>query len=117
MIERIMPGTAAGFLFDSAHLGRPVNSSVAEESSADAERIRRWVLVYLGVLVGEDSGSIDIDVPFSRFDLDSVDAVEMAAEFERAFGCEVGPEFFLQSAPTLRAMIPHLIEVAGAKRP
>jgi acyl carrier protein len=92
-----------------------VNKSIAEESPADVERIRRWVVVYLGVLVGEDSRSIDIDVPFSRFDLDSVDAVEMAAEFEKAFRCEVGPEFFLQSAPTIRAMVPRLVELARAK--
>ena len=88
--------------------------SIEGHSSADTERIRRWVVVYIGVLVGEESDSIDMDAPFSRFDLDSVDAVEMAAEFEKAFGCEVGPEFFLQSTPSIRDMVPRLVEAANA---
>ena len=62
----------------------------------------------------KESDSIDMDAPFSRFDLDSVDAVEMAAEFEKAFGCEVGPEFFLQSTPSIRDMVPRLVEAANA---
>jgi acyl carrier protein len=91
-----------------------MGSDASAGSSADAEQIRRWVVVYLGVLVGEDARSIDIDAPFFSFDIDSVDAVEMAAEFEKAFGCEVGPEFFLQSAPSVREMVPHLVAVAEA---
>lgn len=90
--------------------------SITGLSSADMERVRRWVVVYIGVLVGEESDSIDMDSPFSRFDLDSVDAVEMAAEFEKAFGCEVRPEFFLQSAPSLREMVPQLLGAAQAEK-
>ncbi len=90
--------------------------SIARLSPADAERVRRWVVVYIGVLVGEESDTIDMDAPFSRFDLDSVDAVEMAAEFEKAFGCEVGPEFFLQGTPSLREMVPRLLEAAQAEK-
>ena len=96
--------------------GAGVTDSIAGSSSADAERVRRWVVVYIGVLVGEDSDSIDMDAPFSRFDLDSVDAVEMAAEFEKAFGCDVGPEFFLQSKPSLREMVPQLLGAAQAEK-
>ena len=82
----------------------------------EAEPIRRWLVVYIGVLVGEASESIDMDAPFSRFDLDSVDAVEMAAEFEKAFECEVGPEFFLQGTTSLREMVPQLLAAAQAEK-
>ena len=51
-------------------------------------------MVYIGVLTGEDSDSIELDAPFSRFDLDSVDVVEMASQFEKAFDCEVGAGVF-----------------------
>ena len=77
---------------------------------ADQARIRRWIVVYLAVVVGNDSDGIEIDVPFSQFDLDSVDAVEMAAEFEKAFGLEIGPEFFLRGEPTIRDMVEALVE-------
>jgi acyl carrier protein len=83
--------------------------------SLDDKRIQRWVQVYLAVLIGHDSDSVDVDIPFSRFDLDSVDAVEMAAEFEKAFGYDIGPEFFLQSTPSVRQMVEQLVAAAPAE--
>ncbi len=77
--------------------------------AGDAARISRWMVVYLAVLVGQDSDAIDIDTPFRQFDLDSVDAVEMAAEFERAFGVDIGPEFFLRGEVTVREMVEALV--------
>lgn len=81
---------------------------------ADLARVRRWIVVYLAVLVGKDSDAIEIDVPFSHFDLDSVDAVEMAAEFEKAFSFEIGPEFFLRGEPTVSEMAAALVEQRAA---
>lgn len=90
-------------------------SSTIATATVDAESVGRWIVVYLAVLIGEDSASIDWDAPFSSFDLDSVDAVEMAAQFEKAFGCEIGPEFFLQSTPTVRDMVPRLVAEAQGR--
>jgi acyl carrier protein len=81
---------------------------------ADPERIHRWIVVYLAVLVGRSSDTIDSDSPLSDFDLDSVDAVEMAAEFEKAFGLGIGPEFFLRGEPTVRDMVEALVEGRAA---
>ena len=80
----------------------------------DAARLRRWLVVYLAVLTGEDSEAIDIDMPLARFDLDSVDAVEMASQFEKTFGCQIGPEFFLQGEPSVRALVPRLVAALEA---
>ncbi|WP_421725958.1 acyl carrier protein [Bauldia sp.] len=78
----------------------------------DTDRIRRWLIVYLAILVGEPSESIEANVPFSRFDIDSVDAVQMAAEFEKAFAVEIGPEFFLRGELTLDEMVALIAETA-----
>ena len=80
---------------------------MAEKAIAkpDPGRIDRWLAIYLAVLVGKPSELIDRDIPLSRFDIDSVDAVRMALEFERAFRCEVGPELFLGGGKSLREMV------------
>ncbi len=80
---------------------------------ADEARVRRWIVVYLAVLVGQDSDGVDIDMPFRHFDLDSVDAVEMASEFEKAFGYAIGPEFFLNGDTTVRDMAGDLVNGRG----
>lgn len=71
----------------------------------DYDKVRRWIIVYIAVLVGEPSDSIETSVPFSRFDLDSVDAVQMAAEFEKTFHVEVGPEFFLRGHQSIEEIV------------
>jgi acyl carrier protein len=81
-------------------------------AAADAGRIDRWLAIYLAVLVGKPSGAIDRDMPLSRFDIDSVDAVQMALEFERAFNCQVGPELFLGGGQSIREMVPVLLTLA-----
>jgi acyl carrier protein len=80
----------------------------------DAVRLQRWLVVYLAVLTGEDSDSIDADAPLAQFDLDSVDAVEMASQFEKTFACRIGPEFFLQGRQSVRALVPRLLEAVAA---
>ena len=83
----------------------------AEVPAVDS-RIERWLVVYIAVITGEDSDSVDVGAPLSRFDLDSVDAVEMAQEFEKAFARRIGPEFFLQGDQSLRQLVPRLLAAA-----
>ena len=80
----------------------------------DGKKIARWVVIYLAVLSGRSSDSIDLDTRFAEFDIDSVDAVEMATEFEKAFGVGIGPEFFLRGDRSVRDMVEDLAERVAA---
>jgi acyl carrier protein len=82
--------------------------------TASEQKIGRWVVIYLAVLSGVDSDSIDLDTRFAEFDIDSVDAVEMAAEFAKAFGVDIGPEFFLRGDQPVRHMVDELVERVSA---
>ena len=61
----------------------------------DSDSLKRWMTLYLAVLIGEPSETIDTSESISFFDLDSVDAVTMAIELEDKFGIVVHPETFL----------------------
>ena len=54
----------------------------------------------------------DDDSEYCSSNIDSVDAVEMAAEFGKAFGYDIAPEFFLRSAPSVREMVEELAAAA-----
>jgi acyl carrier protein len=75
-----------------------------EESHMGDLDVRRWILVYVATIVGEDSDSLDIHAPLSRYDFDSLDAVEMAVAFEKTFGRETHPELFLRSDQTIAGL-------------
>ncbi|WP_371345132.1 acyl carrier protein [Ancylobacter sp. IITR112] len=85
------------------------------QATLDHARVLRWIIVYLAVISGEDSDTIDADAPLSSFDLDSVDAVEMALQFETTFDQRIGAEFFLIGEPTLRELAE--VIVANAAEP
>ncbi len=70
--------------------------------------IGRWVVVYIASVVGQKSELLDLDAPMAIYDFDSIDAVEMAFEFERTFGREVDPHVLLQSDQTVGGLIAHL---------
>ena len=93
-----------------ANQGEPKVEEGTSPAGADPTRIGRWIVIYLAVLAGRRSDSIDIDRPLADFDLDSVNAVELALEFERAFGLELDPEFFLYGNQSLREMVAKLAE-------
>ena len=84
------------------------------QASLDSERVLRWIVVYLAVISGEDSDTIDPDMPLSHFDLDSVDAVEMALQFETTFDRQIGAEFFLAANATVRGLDELIIANAAA---
>jgi acyl carrier protein len=94
-------------------LGKRLSGKETSGNPIEA-RVDRWLVMYLAVLTGEKSEAIDRAASLSAFDIDSVDAVEMAAEFEKAFDCEVDPEFFLRGRESIAEMVPFLAEVAGA---
>ncbi|MDQ0347348.1 acyl carrier protein [Ancylobacter vacuolatus] len=83
------------------------------QTSLDSERVRRWIVIYLAVISGEDSDTIDLDSRLSHFDIDSVDAVEMALQFETTFNRPIGAEFFLVSELTIRELAGQIVANAA----
>lgn len=67
--------------------------------------VGRWVALYVATVAGEDADALDLHAPMSVHDLDSVDAVEMVMEFEKAFACEADPEQVLRGDRTLAELI------------
>jgi len=78
--------------------------------------VGRWAILYVATVAGEDSDTLDLEAPMSVHDFDSVDAVEMAMEFEQAFGCEADPEQFLRGDHTLADLIERLRERLARSR-
>ncbi|WP_018389704.1 acyl carrier protein [Ancylobacter sp. FA202] len=83
------------------------------QTSLDSERVLRWIVIYLAVISGEDSETIDLDSHLSHFDIDSVDAVEMALQFETTFNRPIGAEFFLVSELTIRELAGRIVANAA----
>ncbi|MCQ4162084.1 phosphopantetheine-binding protein [Roseomonas sp. GC11] len=74
----------------------------------DEAGIRHWMLLHLAVLAGEPVESLSAEEPLARHDLDSVDAVQMALELEKALGLELEPELLMdgrQNVAALAAML------------
>jgi acyl carrier protein len=85
------------------------------QATLNSERVRRWIVVYLAVISGEDSDTIDADMPLSHFDIDSVDAVEMALQFETTFDRRIGAEFFLVAERTIRDLAEQIVANAAER--
>ncbi|KQT56083.1 hypothetical protein ASG52_24495 [Methylobacterium sp. Leaf456] len=76
--------------------------------------LRRWAIVYVATVSGEDSDEIDCDAPMQVYDFDSVDAVEMALEFEKTFETRADPEWFMKGEQSLSVLISTLEEARKA---
>jgi len=82
----------------TAHLPRELNAANA----------RRWAKAYIAHLLGKPDAEIDLFQPFTRYGLDSMDAVVMAGEMEEHFAVEIDPALFLQEAATLGELLAQL---------
>ncbi|HEV7665129.1 MAG TPA: acyl carrier protein [Chloroflexota bacterium] len=51
-------------------------------TARSAEDVERWLIERLQARVGENAEPVDGHLPFSYYGLDSIDAVELAAELE-----------------------------------
>ncbi|NYZ11328.1 acyl carrier protein [Azospirillum sp. RWY-5-1] len=72
--------------------------------------VNRWIMVHVATLLGVDSGTIDPAAPLSTYDLDSVDAIEMAMQFECAFGRAIHPEIFMDGDRSIDALAEQLAD-------
>ncbi len=69
--------------------------------------MERWIKEYIAGLIGEPVESIDSHVKFLEFDMDSIDAVTMALEMEKALKLDVPPEIFLDGLTTIEETLHH----------
>lgn len=72
--------------------------------------IGRWITVYVATLLGLESETIDPAAPLASYDLDSVDAVEMALRFESTFGRPIHPETFMDGSKSISALAEQLAD-------
>lgn len=79
--------------------------------------VGRWAALYVATVAGEKADALDLHAPMSVHDFDSVDAVEMAMAFEKAFACEADPEQFLRGDHTLAELIEGLRDRLERRRP
>jgi acyl carrier protein len=79
--------------------------TVSEEPKIERNLLRSWMKAYLATVVGERSENIDTQDPLSAYDLDSIDAVTMALEMEKALGNPVHPEMFLDNNASIDDVI------------
>lgn len=75
-----------------------------------AETVKRWITVYVATLLNLESATIDPAAPLANYDLDSVDAVEMAMRFECAFGRPIHPESFMDGVKSIGALAEQLAD-------
>lgn len=70
----------------------------------DRDALQHWMMAYLATICGLPADAMDPAQPLAAYDLDSVDAVEMALELEKAFGLVLDPETFLESRNSVSAI-------------
>lgn len=85
------------------------------QRTAGRAEIERWMVLYVAIVVGVDADDLDPGSPLASHDLDSVDAVNMALEFEDAFSLEIGPETFLDGDATLAAIAARVADAVPAR--
>ncbi|PWC40605.1 acyl carrier protein [Azospirillum sp. TSO35-2] len=88
-------------------------------ATADLDRdgLQRWMMAYLATICGLAADRMDPAQALAVYDLDSVDAVEMALELEKAFGIALHPETFLDTATSVAAIADHVAGTRPGSRP
>lgn len=79
----------------------------------DRETLLNWLKAHLAAISGGRSEDVDDDHPLSRYDLDSVDAVQTALDVETAFGFPLHPDTFLHDDATVGALADALFSAAA----
>jgi acyl carrier protein len=74
-----------------------------------ADDIERWLLDQLQARLGDRTEDVDSHMPFSYYGLDSIDAVELAAELEEWLGAPVSATLTFDY-PTVSAVAQYLAE-------
>ena len=89
------------------------STSRAETGLASREEIRDWLVEHVAAKLGVARDTIALDLPFERFGLDSIDAVELAGMLATRLGREL-PETLLYEHSTLDRLAEHLDATSSA---
>ena len=80
----------------------------------DPVALQQWMTAYIATVTGISSDIIRPAEPMRTYDLDSLDAVEMALDFERMYGLAVHPEFFMDGAASIESLVESLCRSGAA---
>jgi acyl carrier protein len=71
------------------------------------DEVTSWIKSYLARITGQDVDSIDADLPFERFGLDSTAAVGLSGDLGALFHVELSADAVFEH-PTIRALAAHV---------
>lgn len=77
--------------------------------------IERWLADYVAKISYTSPATIDVERPFSHFELDSIATVEMTADIEDWLGVRLEPTL-IWDYPTIARLATHLSDLKAAVR-
>ena len=85
-----------------------VRASVASDESADEASIRRWLRARVAAKLGIAPAAVDAREPFTRYGLESRDAIAMTGELQEWLGRALPPTL-VYDYPNIEALAAHLV--------
>ena len=79
----------------------------ASKSRRSEKEIQEWMVAKLGAMLKMDVAKIDTKTPLTRYGVDSVRLVEVAAELEKWLGRKIDDDV-LQDHPDIQSLAKHL---------
>lgn len=74
---------------------------------APRARIEHWLVDYVAKIARQDTAAVDVERPFSHYDLDSIATVEMTADIEDWLGVTLEPTL-IWDYPTIARLASYL---------
>jgi acyl carrier protein len=93
-------------------LERPV---AIRATAAPHARIEHWLVDYVAKIARQDAAAVDVERPFSHYDLDSIATVEMTADIEDWLGVRLEPTL-IWDYPTIAGLASYLSGLKPAAR-
>jgi acyl carrier protein len=87
--------------------------SVPDDPSA-FERIRSWLVTEIARRAGIPETSIDVNLPFATYRVDSMEGVNMAGALEDLLDMELEPTL-IWDYPTIEKLARHLAELSSGQ--
>jgi 8-amino-7-oxononanoate synthase len=105
---------------DTHALTAPTRTHLPEDAGVLPEQLAAAIAAWLAAEIAQRAkiapGQIDLDQPFDRYGLDSLEVVTLASALEAKLSRRL-PETLLWEHPTLRALAQHLAHEASGARP
>lgn len=76
-------------------------------------RIERWLSDYVAKIAQMQPAAVDVERPFSHYELDSISTVEMTADIEDWLGVRLEPTL-IWDYPTIARLATHLSDLKAA---